>query len=280
MLYLEVLKNRNFTYLLIGNFLRRSCFVLFSLQIIWFTVELTNQSSLKLSMMVMSQTLPFIIFGIFCGAYSDKHNKKKILYLSDLILSLIIIIIPLLAITSNLNYLTLLTISTAITIINCYTDPAFRAILPEIIDEEHLATSNALIDSLQRGSNIILPALIGVIVILVGNVGVFLFAVYCYFRIYFNALLKYTNNNMIDRHSKEDFSETWEFLKQSKEIPFIIIIQFACILINTGLWRVALPLFISNILKEGVGVYGLATSCLGIASLLMSLIMGLLSEND
>ena len=160
MLYLEVLKNRNFTYLLIGNFLRRSCFVLFSLQIIWFTVELTNQSSLKLSMMVMSQTLPFIIFGIFCGAYSDKHNKKKILYLSDLILSLIIIIIPLLAITSNLNYLTLLTISTAITIINCYTDPAFRAILPEIIDEEHLATSNALIDSLQRGSNIILPALL------------------------------------------------------------------------------------------------------------------------
>ena len=65
------------------------------------------------------------------------------------------------------------------------------------------------------------------------------------FRFYFNALLKYTNNNMIDRHSKEDFSETWEFLKQSKEIPFIIIIQFACILINTGLWRVALPLFIS-----------------------------------
>ncbi|CAC6187151.1 Macrolide-efflux protein [Staphylococcus aureus] len=71
MLYLEVLKNRNFTYLLIGNFLRRSCFVLFSLQIIWFTVELTNQSSLKLSMMVMSQTLPFIIFGIFGGAYSE-----------------------------------------------------------------------------------------------------------------------------------------------------------------------------------------------------------------
>ncbi|WP_309245880.1 hypothetical protein, partial [Staphylococcus aureus] len=33
------------SYLLIGNFLRRSCFVLFSLQIIWFTVELTNQSS-------------------------------------------------------------------------------------------------------------------------------------------------------------------------------------------------------------------------------------------
>ncbi|MDN8779966.1 MFS transporter, partial [Staphylococcus aureus] len=67
-------------------------------------------------------------------------------------------------------------------------------------------------------------------------------------------------------------------LKKSKEIPFIIIIQFACKLINTGILRVALPMFISNILKEGVVVYGLATSCLVIASLLMSFIMGLLSE--
>ncbi|SGU23055.1 Macrolide-efflux protein [Staphylococcus aureus] len=77
MLYLEVLKNRNFTYLLIGNFLRRSCFVLFSLQIIWFTVELTNQSSLKLSMMVMSQTLPFIIFGISVAHILINIIKRK-----------------------------------------------------------------------------------------------------------------------------------------------------------------------------------------------------------
>ncbi|MBU5915562.1 hypothetical protein JVW18_25095, partial [Vibrio cholerae O1] len=68
--------------------------------------------------------------------------------------------------------------------------------LPEIIDEEHLATSNALIDSLQRGSNIILPALIGVIVILVGNVGVFFFFfILLFLGFIFNALLKYTNNN-------------------------------------------------------------------------------------
>ena len=109
----------------------------------------------------MSQTLPFIIFGIFGGAYSDKHNKKKILLSIWSYTKFDYNSIPLLVITSNLNYLTLLTISTAITIIDCYTDPAFGAILPEIIDEEHLATSNALIDSLQRGSNIILPALIG-----------------------------------------------------------------------------------------------------------------------
>ncbi len=38
----------------------------------------------------------------YFGWHFDKHNKKKILYLSDLILSLIIIIIPLLAITLNL----------------------------------------------------------------------------------------------------------------------------------------------------------------------------------
>lgn len=280
MTYVEVLKNRDFTCLLIGNFLRRSCFVLFSLQLIWFTIDLTNNSSWKLSIMVMSQTLPFILFGIFGGAFSDRHNKKKILYLSDLILAIIILAIPLFYLIGQLNYIMLLIISTIITILNCFTDPAFRALLPEIVSEENLSTSNALIDSLQRGSNIILPALIGVLVILIGNVGIFYICSFLLFLGFFaNILIKYKPTEKGDQsNTKEDFSEAWQFLKKSKEIPYIIIIQFLCIIINTGVWRVALPLFIAKSLAEGVGVYGLATSFLGVASLLTSLVVGLLSE--
>lgn len=44
------------------------------------------------------------------------------------------------------------------------------------------------------------------------------------------------------------------------------------------MWRVVLPLFIAKSLEEGVGVYGLATFFLGVASLLTSLIVELLSE--
>nr|WP_226953588.1 MFS transporter [Staphylococcus sp. GDX8P66P] len=274
------MKNKNFTKLLIGNFFRRSCFVLFSLQLIWFTIDLTNNSSWKLSIMVMSQTLPFILFGVFGGAFSDRNNKKKILYLSDLILAIIILLIPLLSLVGHLDYIILLIISTIITILNCFTDPAFRALLPEIVSEENLSTSNALIDSLQRGSNIILPALIGVLVILVGNIGIFYICSFLLFLGFIaNILIKYKSTKRSDQsNTKEDFSESWEFLKRSKEIPYIIIIQFLCILINTGVWRVALPLFIAKSLEEGVGVYGIATSFLGIASLLTSLIVGLLSE--
>lgn len=144
MTYVDILKIKDFTYLLTGNFFRRSCFVLFSLQLIWFTIDLTNNSSWKLSIMVMSQTLPFILFGIFGGAFSDKHNKKKILCLSDLILAFIILSIPLLSLIGQLNYITLLIISTVIMILNCFTDPAFRALLPEIVSKESLSTSNAL----------------------------------------------------------------------------------------------------------------------------------------
>ncbi|WP_436962687.1 MFS transporter [Staphylococcus shinii] len=280
MTYVDILKIKNFTYLLTGNFFRRSCFVMFSLQLIWFTIDLTNNSSWKLSIMVMSQTLPFILFGIFGGAFSDKHNKKKILYLSDLILAFIILSIPLLSLIGQLNYITLLIISTVITILNCFTDPAFRALLPEIVSKESLSTSNALIDSLQRGSNIILPALIGVLVILVGNVGIFyICSLLLFLGFIANALIKYKPSQTSEKtNAKEDFSESWQFIKRSKEIPYIIIIQFLCILINIGVWRVALPLFIAKSLEEGVGVYGLATSFLGVAPLLTSLIVGLLSE--
>jgi MFS family permease len=279
MKYLTVLQNKNFSYLLIGNFLRSSCFVLFSLQLIWFTIDLTHHSAWKLSLMVMSQTLPFIIFGVLGGAFSDRHNKRKILVLSDFALALIILLIPILAFTSSLNYVTLLIISTIITMINCFTDPAFRALLPELITEEDLATSNALIDSLQRGSNIGLPAFVGVLVFLVGNVGVFyICSALLFLGFIANSLIK--NDKHLDvsaTNTKEDFKLAWAFLKTVKTIPYIIIIQFICIAINTGLWRVALPLFIAKNLHAGVGVYGLATSFLGVASLIMSLIVGLLT---
>lgn len=210
MTYIEVLKNKNFTKLLIGNFFRRSCFVLFSLQLIWFTIDLTNNSSWKLSIMVMSQTLPFILFGVFGGAFSDRNNKKKILYLSDLILAIIILLIPLLSLVGHLDYIILLIISTIITILNCFTDPAFRALLPEIVSEENLSTSNALIDSLQRGSNIILPALIGVLVILVGNIGIFYICSFLLFLGFIaNILIKYKSTKRSDQsNTKEDFSES------------------------------------------------------------------------
>lgn len=277
MKYLSVLRNKNFSYLLIGNFLRSSCFVLFSLQLIWFTIDLTHHSAWKLSLMVMSQTLPFIIFGVLGGAFSDRHNKRTILVTSDFILAIIILSIPILAFNSSLNYITLLIISTIITIINCFTDPAFRALLPELITEDELATSNALIDSLQRGSNIALPALLGILVFIVGNVGIFyICSTLLFLGFIANSLIK-TDKLIVKNttNTREDFKLALNFLKTVKTIPYIIIIQFICIMINTGLWRVALPLFISKNLDEGVAVYGLATSFLGIASLIMSLIVGL-----
>lgn len=229
--------------------------------------------------MVMSQTLPFIIFGVLGGTFSDRHNKRKILVFSDFILALIILLIPILAFSSSLNYTTLVIISSIITIINCYTDPAFRALLPELIAEEELATSNALIDSLQRGSNIMLPALVGALVFIVGNIGIFyICSTLLFLGFIANSLIK--NDKYIDKtttNTKEDFKLAWDFLKTVKTIPYIIIIQFICITINTGLWRVALPLFIAKNLHGGVSVYGLATSFLGVASLIMSLIVGLLT---
>lgn len=71
MTYVDILKNKNFTYLLTGNFFRRSCFVLFSLQLIWFTIDLTNNSSWKLTIMVMSQTTSLSFISI---KYTKEDN--------------------------------------------------------------------------------------------------------------------------------------------------------------------------------------------------------------
>lgn len=44
----------------------------------------------------MAQTLPFIVFGIYGGVKADKWNKKKITVISDSLIAILILAIPIL----------------------------------------------------------------------------------------------------------------------------------------------------------------------------------------
>lgn len=64
------------------------------MELIWFTMELTGNSPFYLSLMIMAETLPFIIFGIYGGVKAGKWNKKRVMVISDIGIALLIIAIP------------------------------------------------------------------------------------------------------------------------------------------------------------------------------------------
>ncbi len=185
--YKHLLKERNFTSLLIGRLLQRSALILFSIELIWLTMDLTDHSPLYLSIMTMGETLPFIVFGLYGGIKADQWNKKKVMVICNMCAAILFMIIPLLYFFGFLNYYILLVIVIGVTIFSCFSEPCYRAILPELLKGKRIIEGNALLDSIQRGVSIIIPASIGLILKLTTQIHLFTLGFFLWFwQLYVN----------------------------------------------------------------------------------------------
>lgn len=279
--YKSLLKEKNFIFLLFGRVMRRSALILFSLEVIWITMEITDNSPLYLSLMVMAETLPFILLGLYGGVKADKWNKKRVMVLSDVGVSVLIAMIPVLFIMNELHYSTLLILVVGITIFSCFSEPCFRAILPELINKSHLQEGNALLDSFQRGSSILVPASIGIVLKVTTQIHLFSLAfILMILAVIFNLLINYVRR--VDQKLEEESSSTikdikssFDYLKKNKDISFIVAVQGVSIFINTGLMRVGLPIYLDVYLNKDIAEFGFITGILGASSFLTSILLGL-----
>lgn len=282
--YKEILKEKNFINILIGRFSKRSALILFSIELIWLTMELTNHSPLLLSLIVMAETLPFILFGIYGGVKADRWNKKTVIVISDIGIAVLLISLPILYQLNMINYFILMAITVMITLFSCFSEPCFRAIIPELLPKSKLQEGNALLDSLQRGASILVPASIGIVLKITTEIHLFSLAfILILIAAIFHLLISYKPKQFFDLEEKppstlNDIKQTIGYLKKHKDILFIMLVQGISIMINTGLWRVGLPIYLETYLGKDIDTFGYITGILGATSFGTSILLGLLKR--
>ncbi|MFE3574886.1 MFS transporter [Lysinibacillus sp. NPDC059133] len=282
-LYKDILDEKNFTFLLVGRLFKRSSLILFSMELIWLTMELTDSSPLYLSLMVMAETLPFIFLGIYGGVKADKWNKKKTMVTCDFLIAVLILSIPIVFFLGFLNYFILMCIAVLISILNCLSEPSFRALLPELVTNNKLQRSNALLDSIQRGASIIIPTSVGIVVKVADQIHILTLAfILISISSVFHRLIKYKvthlNTNDSEQGTIGEIKLTLAYLKSHRNILFIMFVQSISILINTGLWRVGLPIYLDTNLGKDISTFGIITGILGAAAFSTSIILGALKK--
>lgn len=282
--YKQLSRDRNYIFLLLGRLFRTSALILFSLELIWLTMEITHHSPLHLSIMVMGETLPFIFFGIYGGVKADQWNKKRIMVFSDAGAALLIALIPILFSIHELNYYTLLALVVGITIFSCFSEPCFRAILPELIERTQLQAGNAILDSIQRGASILAPVSVGIVLKFTTQIHLFSLAfILLGLALVSNLFIHYLPQTgpqtaLATSSSFHDIKSSFAFLKRNKDITCIVVVQGISILINTGLMRIGLPIYLDVYLNKDVTSFGYLTGLLGAASFLTSLLLGLVKR--
>lgn len=149
-----LLKNRSFMALWLGQLLAQIADkILLTLLIALLAVYPTatgTENSMR-SVLLLTFTLPAILFGSVAGIFVDRLGKKLILVVSNVIRALLIFTIPFLP----REFIILLLITFVISTVTQFFAPAEQAAIPLLIPRENLLAANALFTTTTMGGFIV-----------------------------------------------------------------------------------------------------------------------------
>ncbi|MEK9176611.1 MAG: MFS transporter, partial [Patescibacteria group bacterium] len=172
-----------------------------------------SKSNLAVAGVVLSFTLPSILFGILAGAYVDKWNKKNVLVWTNALRALAVV--PLIFV-SHILFLVYL-FSFLVSLITQFFVPAETPIIPNLVKKELLLSANALFSMGIFGSIIVAYAFSGPLILILGETKVLtlitiLFAISSLFA--FLIKLKLSKNGL----KKEKIN----VLQEVREVLFVL----------------------------------------------------------
>lgn len=141
-----------------------SSITLFALPLLVF--KLTG-SALNLGITTAAEFIPYLLFGLILGAWTDRVNRKRMMIGTDVARALIIASIPLLYAFGLLTVWWIYIVGFVhATLTICFDSGQFAAI-PSLVDKDDLVTANGRIQASYSGASIAGPLLAGVLVTLV-----------------------------------------------------------------------------------------------------------------
>ena len=112
-----------------------------------------TESALNVGLTLMVTAIPTLFVGLFAGVFVDRFDRKKILLASDLLRGLLVLAIPFSVETFGLISLYVILFLAAT--VRTFFDPAWESVLPEIANEQELASANSFLSISSFGSTAI-----------------------------------------------------------------------------------------------------------------------------
>lgn len=169
---IATLRNRNFFLLWSGGLISMIGTWMLLAALPFYIYSVTG-SALATSGLLMAYLAPGALFGSIAGVFVDRWDRKRVLVIGNLIQAAII---PVLLLVDANGWIWLVYVVAFLeSTVNQFLGPAENALLPTLVDEEHLVSANsmnALNDNLAR---IIGAALGGILLGMVGFRNVVLF---------------------------------------------------------------------------------------------------------
>ncbi len=185
------------------------------------------QSGIVMGLMFTFSVIPMAVIGPFAGVLNDRISRKSIVILSDFLRGILILWMAYLAYTNTLTALLIYLISALMGIGGAFFNPAIQSTIPNIVPDEKLTRANSFYQTGIQFTQIIGPAIGGLLVGFFGPFFVFMlngfsFVISAGTEIFIN----FKQSISEDKNSSffSDFKDGFRFLYDQKLIFWSMII--------------------------------------------------------
>jgi MFS family permease len=166
------LKVRNFRLYFVGQLISVSGTWMQSVAQGWLVLQLTG-SSVALGVAVALQYLPMLLAGSYGGLVADRHEKRRILYLTQSAAGLLALLLGVLITTHHVSPMTVYVIAFGLGLVNLFDVPARQAFVQEMVGRDLIANAVSLNAVLMNAGRVIGPGIAAGFIALVGTAGCF-----------------------------------------------------------------------------------------------------------
>lgn len=165
-------RNTAFRRLFVGRLITNAGDSLYYIAAMWLVYELSGSAfytGLAGALTLLPQALQFLT-----GPFVDRWDLRRTLVGTQLAQGVLILIVPLAAVTGRLTVAVVLTVIPVAAMINQFVYPAQSAVLPRIVEKEELVDANSAFSVAYGGIDSVFNAVGGVLIALVGAVSLYL----------------------------------------------------------------------------------------------------------
>lgn len=245
----------------------------------WLVVRLGG-SGLMLGITTALQFIPLLLFSTYGGVLVDRWNKRSLLIFTQSASGILALSIGLLALTGFVQIWMIWITAFLLGCVNALDTPGRQVFTMELVGAANVTNAVALNNAVSTSARAIGPAIGGLLIASAGIVPCFLINAVSYGVVVIALCMMdssklYTESQASRRRGqvREGLHYVW---RNSTLRTVLLIMLFAS---TFGFnFQVLFPLLVSHTFHDGGALYGLLMSCLGVGSLIGSLVVA--SWND
>lgn len=244
-----------------------------SLAMSWLVYRLTG-SALLLGVTGFASQFPIFLLASLAGVFVDRHNRHKILIITQVLAMLQAFLLAALVFTNTVTVWSIIVLSAFLGLINALDMPARQTFVLEMVEKrENLSNAIALNSSMVNGARLIGPSIGGILIAVLGEGACFTFNGVSFLAVIFCLLAMRLTPPKIEAresHVLKDLKEGFSYAFGFAPIRYLILMLALVSLLGMS-YSVLMPVFAAEILQGGANTLGFLMAASGTGALVGTL---------